>query len=266
MKTLFLAWQSPGKNRAWYPVGRLKADVRRKFYHFEYTCGALQAKSQEGFQPLLSFPDFKKHYESAELFPLFKNRVLDPSRKDFAEYLSFLHLDSSQIDPIEILSLTGGERQTDSLEVFPKIERQRNGFFSYRFFLHGLRHVTEAAKKRAEILQPGELLRVSVELNNPATKLAIQLSTDDYQFIGWAPRYLVEDLVLLTQQFSEIQAHVVRINKLEAPLARRVLIEMSGKLPSGYEPMSTEPFLPISSCQPAQKKATRRRSSARTRH
>jgi hypothetical protein len=267
MKTLFLAWQAPGTSRAWYPIGRLNADAKKRFYHFVYTCGALQAQSNDGFQPLLSFPDFKKDYESAELFPLFKNRVLDPSRKDFAQYLSYLELDPGQTDPIEILSLTGGERQTDSLEVFPKIERQRGGLFSYRFFLHGLRHVTEVARKRAENLQPGESLRVSVELNNPATKLAIQLCTDDYQFIGWAPRYLVEDMVLLTQHYSEIQAHVVRINKLEAPLARRVLIEMSGKLPSDYEPMSSQPFLPIStSCKPTQKRATQRRTSPRARH
>lgn len=246
MKTLFLAWQAPSPTRAWYPIGRLDADPARHIYRFGYTCGALEAHELAGFEPLLSFPDFAERYESGELFPLFKNRVLDPGRKDFAEYLGFLHLDPAQSDPIEILSVTGGERQTDSLEVFPKIERKEGDYFSCRFFLHGSRYVSASGRKRAEGLSAGEPLRVSVELNNPATKLAIQLATEDYEFLGWAPRYLVDDLLILTEKYSDIQARVVRINHLDAPLARRVLVELSGRLPAGYEPMSTKLFLLVS--------------------
>lgn len=49
---------------------------------------------------------------------------------------------------------------------------------------------------RAERLQVDELLQVALELNNPAAGAAVQLqSRDDYQMIGWAPRYLVGDLL-----------------------------------------------------------------------
>jgi len=83
MKSLFLAWQAP--NRAWFPVGRLDADVAQQHYHFGYTKGALQAEHAVGFRPLPAFLDFERTYESSELFPLFQNRVIDSSRKDFGE-------------------------------------------------------------------------------------------------------------------------------------------------------------------------------------
>src|SRR5882724_9082523 len=129
MKSLFLAWQAP--TRAWFPVGRLDADVSANRYAFSYTKGALQAQSAVGFDALPAFPDLRRRYESSELFPLFQNRVLDPGRKDFKEYLASLDLNESS-DPIEILAVSGGRRQTDSLEVFPKIEKQSDGSFACR--------------------------------------------------------------------------------------------------------------------------------------
>ena len=89
----------------------------------------VRAHAETGFEPLVDFPDFHKPYDSSELFPLFKNRVLTPGRKDFDEYLRLLQL-HGDADPIEILSVDGGYRATDSFEVFPKIERRPVSFFS----------------------------------------------------------------------------------------------------------------------------------------
>jgi hypothetical protein len=244
VKSLFLAWQAP--NRAWFPVGRLNADGQRPLYVFQYTKGALQAQQEVGFKPLLAFPNFDQRYESPELFPLFKNRVLDPHRKDFFDYLRSLDLDPEHPDPLEILAISGGERQTDSLEVFPKIEKKADNSFSCRFFLHGLSHVSEEAQQRALSLQPGDPLGVSLEINNPKTVVAIQLtSTQDYHFLGWAPRYLVSDLLRAIAQNPKVRAHVVRVNELGIPLSRRVLIELAGDLPAGFEPMSGAEFQTI---------------------
>jgi hypothetical protein len=106
MNSLFLAWQAP--NRAWFPVGRLDADLAHHHYHFGYTKGALKAQRDVGFAPLPAFPDFDATYESSELFPLFQNRVLTPSRKDFALYLASLDLPAEGADPVEILAISGG--------------------------------------------------------------------------------------------------------------------------------------------------------------
>jgi len=247
MRTLYLAWQDKASTRAWYPIGRLDADIVKSRFKFRYTQGAEIAHQKAGLEPLDSFPDFHKIYESSTLFPLFQNRILGEGRADFQDYLRQLDLSPAQADPLEILALTGGERQTDNLEVFPKIERRRNGGFHCRFFLHGWRHVNEAAQKKLLQLKGGENLRVAVELNNPVTVLAVQLETpDDYHMIGWTPRYLVKDLFqAICESPNDIRATVVKVNPSPAPTKQRVLIEIKGRWLVEYEPMSTPEFQPL---------------------
>lgn len=248
MKSLFLAWQAPTdsqRSRAWFPVGRLDADTNAPHYRFRYTHGALKAQLEVGFTPLLAFPNFRKDYHSDELFPLFQNRVISPKRSDFQEYIQWLDLDRNHADPVSILSVSGGERVTDNLEVFPKVAADENGHFHVRFFLHGLRHLGTVAQARAAKLQMGEKLRILVELNNPATRLAVPLLTDDYQMIGWAPRYLVEDLISCVPHAPELSAKVARINAETAPLNQRFLIDYHGRAPEGAQPMSTPDFKPL---------------------
>jgi hypothetical protein len=243
MRSLFIAWQTPSASRAWFPIGRLDADISTAEYAFAYTQGAVAAKEKGEFSPLLAFPDMQRRYESRELFPLFKNRVLDPKRKDFAEYVGWLALDPSHRDPIEILSLTGGERQTDSLEVFPKLEKAADNTFRCRFFLHGSRHTRAESQARLLQLIEGEQLHVAVELTNPVTRLAVQLQTQDYAHLGWAPRYLVEDICQAASGGScDVNARVIRLNTAEAPENRRLLVELAGCFKDNYEPMSSPSF------------------------
>lgn len=242
MSTLFVAWQAPGPTRAWFPIGRLDASLDRRDYVFRYTHGALRAQERAGFEPLVAFPEFDRRYEASQLFPLFKNRILEPNRKDFAEYLQWLDIDPENADPIEILGLTGGERQTDSLEVFPKVLKLHDGTIRCRFFLHGLRHVSVPAQERAKLLNEGELLQVAIEVNNPATTYAVQLQTVDCHLIGWAPRYLVDDLRSALLAHSTISASVRRINQLGAPFSRRVMVELCGGVPASFEPMTSDEY------------------------
>jgi hypothetical protein len=260
MSSLFLAWQAPMPTRAWFPVGRLDADLRKHLYEFRYIQGAVRAQKQVGFKPLAAFPDLHGRYRASELFPLFKNRVLDPNRRDFADYMRSLDLDPAGADPIEILAVSGGERQTDSLEVFPKIEKGANNTFRCRFFLHGLRHVSTGAQMRSLQLLASEQLQVSVELNNPATGTAIQLTTKDYEFLGWAPRYLVSDILNAVEESPKVAAHVVRVNDLGVPLNRRFLIELTGKLPPNVEPMSGPDYQFIAPKTKSKKKSSVRRT------
>jgi len=249
MKSLFLAWQAPNNNsvfsRAWFPIGRLDADTDPVHFRFRYTHGALKAHKDVGFEPLLAFPEFEKDYLSDELFPLFKNRVLSSKRADFSEYIEWLDLDRGHADPISILSVSGGERVTDNLEVFPKVTADADGNFHVRFFLHGIRHLGNKAIERVAQLQTGEELRVLVELNNPATRVAIPLLTGDYQMIGWAPRYLVEDIIKCVPAAPTLSAKIARINDEVSPLNQRILIDYTGRAPKGEEPMSTPDFKPL---------------------
>ena len=242
--TLFLAWQDQQNSRQWYPVGRLDSDFSNSKYRFRYTCGAMRAKREAEFQPLLDFPLMDHDYRSKKLFPIFQNRLVASSRPDYSEYLSNLAL-GNNADPIEILSVNGGHRVTDTYEVFPKLIKNADGSFRCRFFLHGWRHVGESAKHRLNSLNQGDELFVALELTNPETQMAVQIQTTDYQMIGWAPRYLVDDLTeAMAEAPGEYAASVVRVNPLPAPSQQRVLVELSSRWDK-HEPMSGTDYQPL---------------------
>ena len=239
-RTLFLAWQDK-RSRQWFPVGRLDADVAKSAYRFRYTGGAKRAQRQSGFPLLLEFSDLRKDYRSKKLFPIFQNRVMNRKRPDFADYVRGLDL-PDDADSIAILSANGGRRQTDSYEVFPKTEMDADGCFQWRFFLHGSRHVDVEDRQRIERLRPRESLLVTLDRNNPATDLAVEIRTKDNGMVGWAPDYLARDLA--AAETADCQAEVVRVNPRSTPWNHRVLIEVRGRLPD-HEPMSGDDFEPL---------------------
>ncbi len=241
-KTLFLALQDNSEGRNWFPIGRLDADVDGSNYRFRYTRGAKRAGWEAGLATLLGFPDLEGDYRSTELFPLFRNRVMRPVRPDFPEYLQTLGL-KDDADPVDILSSNGGRCVTDSFEVFPKPVRDEHGRFTCRFLLHGIRYMNEAAQKRLERLEKGDGLLVAAELNNPLNELALQVQTVDRHVIGYAPRYLAEDLAV-TKPSAEVQAQVVRVNPPQTPASRRVLVQVSGTWDK-HEPMSGPDYRPL---------------------
>lgn len=241
-KTLFLAWQAK-QNRGWFPIGQLDVDVDCADYRFQYIKGAEQAQEEAGFIPLMEFPDLSEKYRSNELFPTFTNRIMSRSRPDFAKYMRSLDLNEA-MDPIESLYVNGGYRATDAYEVFPKIEKHDSGSFTCRFLLHGSRHLDTEAQSRIDKLALDEKLYVQVERDNPASGLAVKIHAMDSQHIGWAPRYLAEDLIAAIDETGDYSAHVVRVNPPPAPSSRRVLIELNGRWDK-HEPMSSDGFKPL---------------------
>lgn len=243
MRTFFLAWQDQEKSRLWFPVGRLDAERFPACYQFRYIRGAQEANKLTGFSPLEDFPNFESVYRSEKLFPAFQNRVLNQNRVDFAQYMQWMDLDPKNNDPLDILAISGGYRVTDHFEVFPKIVREPNGDFQCRFFVHGWRHVNPASQERLRSLRPGESLSLALELTNPVTGFAIQLQTRDYFTVGWAPRYLVNDLVkVMAEAPHKYEIDLVRVNPAPAPYKQRFLVELRGKWPEGYKPMSSPEF------------------------
>ena len=242
-KTLFLAWQDKARSRRWFPIGRLDADIERPQYRFRYIGGAARAQETAGFPLLIEFPELEEDYRSPELFPVFQNRVMNRRRPDFTDYLRSLDL-PPKADPIEILSANGGSRMTDTYEVFPKLVKRADGSFTCRFFLHGWRHVNASAQARIDQLATGEELYVTLELTNPVSKMAVQIQTTDYHMVGWAPRYLVADLVAAMAETPEYSAQVVRVNPQPAPSKQRVLIQMRGSW-DRHVPMSGPEFRPL---------------------
>jgi hypothetical protein len=248
-KKLFLAWQDPS-TRAWFPVGKLTYDG--KLYHFTYLQGAIAASQEAKFQPLLSFPKFDQAYGSLDLFPLFNNRLLRPSRPDYPEFIQWLNLPQDSLDPIAILSRTGGRRETDTFEVFPcpELDDQKN--YRIHFFAHGLRHLPAEAQQHLYQLRAGEKLSLMHDAQNPYDSRALLLRTEDLHLAGYCPRYLVPDFFeLVTNTPNYVTAAIERINPPPTPVQFRVLCSLTAKWVDGFEPFSSVAYTPLAELQPS---------------
>lgn len=243
---LFVAWRSgePTGGR-WGPVGKL--EFNSGTYRFTYTQGA---RSLEGFQPFPGMRDLETVYESDQLFPIFANRILSASRPEYEAYLTWGGFDpSNPPDPLAILGVTEGIRQTDSLEVFPCPAPGSDGCFVTKFFLHGIRWASSAAIERISRLQAGESLYFMFDVLNEFDAFAAAVRTggaSERHLIGYVPRYLARDVRTLYNNCNPemIELNVERLNPA-APLQMRVLCRLNACWPSGFRPCSHEDFQPI---------------------
>lgn len=242
MNALFVAWRPPAPHEGWRPVGCLERAAG--LYRFCYTHGA----KKPGFRPFPQMEALDQVYESEELFPVFENRLLSQSRPEYEEFLQWGGFDiANPPDPIVILGLTEGLRQTDAIEVFPCPQPDVDGCYFNKFFLHGVRWLTDAALTRISQLREGEPLRLMLDLQNPHDPQAVAIRTDlDRMLIGYVPRYLAHDVRHLVNScdVDVIQLFVERVNP-DAPLQNRVLCRMHSCWPEGFQPCSGEDFLPI---------------------
>ncbi len=249
MITLFMSWQDP-KSRAWHPIGRLSCEPDR--FRFEYVRGVQDAQKQ-GFEPLPSFGDLDRIYEAETLFPLFSNRVLNASRPDYGEFLSWLGVadadGSSQ--PLELLARSGGQRVTDQLEVFPMPSALGDDRYSVRFFVHGLRHMSPDAVMRASSLESGNRLHVMHDFQNPVDRCALMLRNaesydGDVYPLGYTPRYLFADCFDRMMKDTDWPKIIVeKVNPAPAPIQFRLLCRAEMQLDTGVTPFSGKRFRPV---------------------
>jgi len=187
-------------------------------------------------------------YESEDLFPVFKNRLLSESRPEYEAYLRWGGFDAGQQpDPIAILGVTGGVRQTDSIELFPCPIPADFGCYRNKFFLHGIRWLPPAALDRVNRLKPDERLLLMPEPSNAYDPHAVAVQTEMEQMaIGYVPRYLAHDIHELMHGCcpGNFELEVDRLN-LDAPMQQRVLCRMTTCWPDGFKPCHGEEFHPI---------------------
>ena len=246
MTTLYLAWQHP-PTRSWFPVGRLVRHQSPDVFEFAYVQGAKEADNLAGFRPIPEFPRLEQRYRASELFPTFRNRVMNASRTDRRLYLNHLGLDEGNCDELAELSVSGGRSYSDSFETFAAIQPDAEGRFRTRVMLHGLRHTNPHAIGAIDTLRAGDELRVAAELNNPVTTHAILVYTQDYSVLGWLPRYVAEAIHRGCEwNVSDTRVAVAQMNT-NAPLSNRLLVGFSGRLPPGVNPMlDLAQFQPVS--------------------
>jgi hypothetical protein len=215
-----------------------------QLYRFCYTHGA----KKPGFQPFRGMGNLEQVYESEELFPLFANRLLPDSRPEYEAFLRWSGFDSTNPpDPIVVLGVTEGIRETDAVEVFPCPLPDVDGCYVNRFFLHGIRWFPAAAIERTARLTAGEQLKLMSDVQNSHDPYAVAVRTESERtLIGYVPRYLAHDVWHLVQQcgINFIDLFVDRVNS-DAPLQNRVLCRMHACWPEGFQPCCGNDFLPI---------------------
>ncbi|HUE72675.1 MAG TPA: HIRAN domain-containing protein [Pirellulaceae bacterium] len=250
MNSLFVAWRPPMPDQTgWRPVGRLTRDG--ELYRFVYTRGA----QKPGFRPFQQMEKMEQVYESEALFPLFANRLLSESRPEYEDYLNWSGFETDHPpDPILVLGVTEGIRQTDAVEVFPCPVPDADGCYFNKFFLHGIRWLLPAAVDRIDRLEEGEQLKLMLDLQNGHDPNAVAVRTESERaMIGYVPRYLAHDVWDLVNECDVdfIKLTVARVNR-DAPLQNRLLCRMNACWPDTFQPCSGEDFLPIPSGVPAQ--------------
>jgi hypothetical protein len=208
-----------------------------------YTAGAKEA---ENFSPFFGMRELEAIYESEQLFPIFSNRLLSDSRPEYTKLINWLSLQTKDIDPFVILSLTGGVRKTDSIEIFP-CPVPTDGNYELNFFSRGLSHQPEATQRRVDQLKHGETLYLMRDVQNKYDALALALRTDDpVTIVGYCPRYLASDLnELLAKNGPEgVTVTVDKVNA-DAPFQLRLMCRIVSPWPQGFKACSSELYRPL---------------------
>lgn len=249
---LYLAWQDTLKTRRWFVVGRLRW-LPEEQYEFVYTHGYEEAQRIASMQPILGFMESQRRYLSEELFPLFQNRLMSPSREEYAAHIERLGLARSASEPpepLQVLARSGGRRTTDSFEVFPAPSRIRTSEdgHSYRisFFIHGIRYVPAASQERASRCQPSERVLLLSDWQNPHDVSSLMLRTEaDNHLLGWVPRYYCADIHALRERGLAIEVRVERVNPASSPPWQRVLCRLTAPWPEDFRAFAVPEYEPL---------------------
>ncbi|HSC85925.1 MAG TPA: hypothetical protein VLC09_01590 [Polyangiaceae bacterium] len=240
-QVVFLAWQCHG-TRAIIPVGRL-LERARDDYEFVYI-GAVRRAETHGFQPLVSFPRLDVVYRSAELPPLFHNRVMRPARPDYPAFVSELGL-QPDASPLSLMARSGGRRQTDELEVFAAPEVDADGVLRTSVLLRGVRHVAHAEEAVAQ-LSTGSRLFVMADMQNEQGEHALALRTQQQQFIGYLPDYLARELAQRDPSLTrQLLVTVEKVNLPPATVHHRLLCRIA--FPAELHLFQSDDYRPLAS-------------------
>lgn len=243
LKTLFLAWQDIN-SRSWSTIGRLTFDG--VLYKFVYTQGVKEARQKYGFEPLLSFPRLDEVYTSTHLFPVFANRLMPRSRPDYSSFIQWLNIPQHEDDAIAMLARSGGQRETDTLTVFPCPKPDEEGRYHLHFFSHGLRHLPPCAIERINCFKVGEKLWLAHEFHNPFYPQALTLHTENHYIVGYCPRYLNSEVFKLLERNSHlVEVSVERVNRSPTPLQFRLLCNMTAQSSNDFRPFSSQEYQPL---------------------
>ena len=234
---LFLSWKTPNQQRV--PIGQL--EYKNGYYLFQYTKGALK----DNFRPFDGMKYVDRVYESKELFPFFKNRLLQKSRPEYQDYLRWLNIKEKEIHPMEELRITGGIRATDSFELYPMLTKKKE--YVVKFFSRGIRHLAKSYNQRVEGLEENRKLFLMKDIQNELDDYALVLRTDNpIELVGYCPSFYNKDFNSLIQKngATNIFLKVIK-NNTDAPSQLKLLCEFRTLWSESFTPFDDEDFQTI---------------------
>lgn len=240
---LGLSLRRPGLPAA--PIGLLE-DLGG-MYRFRYVATVLELAD---FRPLIGFPSLHRTYAAGRLFPFFAQRVLQPDRPDFSEYVQLLKLPVTA-SPWELLARSGGTRKGDHYELLAEPRVDDDGRTSTTFFVRGLRFAPRgpaSTEARLTSLRMGDALTLRPEPMNVVNPHAQLVGTSDDFPLGWVP-----DLLLPLLQAASMAPHlaVAALNSPPAPWHLRLLATLEARLTPGYRLFDRRAWTPISAAEDA---------------
>jgi hypothetical protein len=251
VRRLVVAWQHP-KERAIEPVGFLTYNGH--VYRFTYVRNSLTIKD---FRPLLGFENLHASYQSADLFPLFAQRAMDPRRPDYQRYVRRLGLEGEP-GPWEQIARSQGRREGDTIQLFPEPVVDGDEVRCL-FLVHGIRHVhkgtkilngmmIEVSREQVEAslakLHRGDELRIVPEPGNEKNPQAIVVMSDPLVPVGWVPDLLVEDVHRLMER-ARVTVTAEHVNGTDAPWHLRLLARLRAVPAGGFRFFTSERWQPL---------------------
>lgn len=243
VKELYLGWYGENR-RSWYPVGHF--GVSGGEYVFRYLAGAIEAKQRAGFRGVFQFPDFERTYRSKELFAFVSNRVMSPSRPDYADHAKRLGLKADDLRPFDILSRSYGRRMTDTYELYAAPRHDETGI-SLDFFARGVRYLDEALKRRWTEEAPSLPLRLRREPGNDFDPFAIEVRDVEDRKLGYVPRYYTESLSQAVEADCEYQLELLQHNREPGFVRERFLLRLRSDVPPDWHFPQSDMYDPITS-------------------
>jgi|JI6StandDraft_1071083.scaffolds.fasta_scaffold13360_4 hypothetical protein len=253
VQRLIVTWQHP-ESRDVSPIGILRYDGSE--YTFEYL---RTAATVSGFRLLLGFPELGEKYTSGELFPLFAQRALDPSRPDYQRYVADLGLEDGAT-PWEQISRSSGAREGDTLQLFP-VPRYTGEVWTCYILVHGMRYLLEKDVAFAgtihekydplhfeEVLEDlaiGDSLIVEHERDNKFSRHALLATTTGHEPLGWVPNWFAGEVFEL-QSSGALEFSVDRVNPPEAGWHMRLVARMDAKCGADFRFFTGENWLTYS--------------------
>ena len=228
-------WQSP-EEPGYRCVGTLWRESDE--YVFAYS---IDGRANEAFRGFANFPDKSVQYRSPVLFPLFASRVMTSRRDGYQEYLVALGLHTVTPDPFVVLERTLGVSATDQILVLPVPEVTEEGRLSFRFLVHGARHVDPLGERLARV-SPGSALRLVQERGNPSSARAVlvgdSLPLTRESALGYVPEVLCGLVTTLLDTDSVVQVwaeHVNHVGSVDVPAQLRLLVRVEAVVPTHFD-------------------------------